>query len=77
MPPISSALSSGADSQDGGAVGPYLTQALRGLECRKRDSHIDPPTSANAIMQEGSSPYCGEDSDPGRRIKGELDMRSR
>ncbi len=56
MPPISSALFSGADSQDGGAVGPYLTQALQGLECGKRVFNIDPPTSPNAIMQRAQAP---------------------
>jgi len=32
----------------------------------KRDSHIDPPTPSNAIMQR-ATPYCGENSEPGRR----------
>jgi len=31
----------------------------------KHDSHIDPPTSSNAIMQ-WAQPYYGENSEPGR-----------
>ena len=50
--------------QDGGVgeIGPGFAT----LQQSKRDSHIDPPTSSNAIMQRAMRPYCGENSEPGR-----------
>jgi len=49
--------------RDGGVgeIDPGFAMLHRG----KRDSHIDPPTSSNAIMQR-AQPYCGENSEPGR-----------
>ncbi len=34
----------------------------------KRDSHIDPPASSNAIMRRARAPTAGENSEPGRHI---------
>ncbi len=51
-----------------GEIDPRFARLNRG----KRDSHIDPPTSSNASCK-GPSPYCGENSDLGRRIDQEIE----
>ena len=51
-----------------------------GGDCRvhrgKGVCNIDPPASSNAIMQRRLGPTCGANSEPGRRIRGELDIQS-
>jgi hypothetical protein len=49
--------------RDGG-VG-EIVPGFAKLHRDKRDLHIDPPTSSNAIMQRPIS-YCGENSEPDR-----------
>ena len=51
--------------RDGG-VG-EIALGFASLHRGNRDSHIDPPTSSNAIMQR-AQPYCGENCEPGRYI---------
>src|SRR5271170_1851873 len=46
------------------------------LHRSKRDSHIDPPTCSNALMQR-AQPYCGENSEPGRHITESLTSNPR
>jgi hypothetical protein len=42
------------------------------LERAKRASHIDPPASSYAIMRR-ARPYRGENPEPGKDVRGELD----
>lgn len=42
----------------------------------KRVFNIDPPASSNAMMQR-PQPYCGENSEPGRRITESLTTNPR
>ena len=44
------------------------------LEGAKRASHIDPPASSYAIMRR-ARPYRGENSEPGKDVRGELEPR--
>ncbi len=64
------------------------TMSLSGRRCwRNRPSLCDASNEASAVSTlirqrpptpscRGHSPHCGENSEPGRRIKGELDIQS-
>ena len=49
---------------------------MRALNQRDRACKIDPPASSYAIMRR-ARPYRGENSGPGKDVRGELDTQSR
>ena len=52
-----------------GAIAPGFAM----LERAKRASHIDPPASSYAIMRR-ARPYRGENPEPGKDVRRELDL---
>jgi hypothetical protein len=50
--------------------------SLRAFEQSDRAFNIDPPASSYAIMRR-ARPYRGENSDPGKDDRGELDTETR
>ena len=48
------------------------SDSLRALKQRDRACNIDPPPSSYAIMRR-ACPYRGENSGPGKDVRGELD----
>ena len=56
----------------GGEIAPGFAMLNRA----KRASHIDPPASSYAIMRR-ARPYRGENSEPGKDDRGELDSQTR